>query len=394
MAIVRVALPVAAHQPFDYWLPEGLSAMPGSIVVVTLGRRRLRGVVLEVVTASDMPPERVIPIEQLSSDLPPLADDLRELARFTAAYYQEPIGECYALMLPPAMEGARRAALPRPTRYRLSDEGRKLLRGRPRAAGHRRAEMLALLASAEGAGEAQIREWGSHALRTVREWQRKGLVEALQASAAGIVLRGALALNDEQHSAIHAALPQPSDFLVSLLQGVTGSGKSEVYLASAARVIAAGRQALLLVPEINLTPQLEERVAAALPGVRVALLHSRLAAAARRSNWLAAARGEAQLVLGTRLAVFAPASATGPHRRRRRARRIVQAAGRRSLQRARSRRLSRAAAQRSRDSGKRDAVARKLRAGAARAIRVAQAHAAGDGARGAARGAIGAEPGR
>ena len=91
-----------------------------------------------------------------------------------------------------------------------------------------------------------------------------------------------------------------------LLYGVTGSGKTDVYLAAAARAFAAGRQVLMLVPEINLTPQLVARVRAALPGLAVATLHSALAAAERRDAWLAAASGAAQLVLGTRLAVFAP----------------------------------------------------------------------------------------
>src|SRR5207342_2427946 len=95
------------------------------------------------------------------------------------------------------------------------------------------------------------------------------------------------------------------------LDGITGSGKTEVYLGAAARVIAAGRQALLLVPEINLTPQLEQRIAAALPGVRVAVLHSRLAAGERRLRWLACASGEAQLIVATRLGVFVPAPALG-----------------------------------------------------------------------------------
>jgi primosomal protein N' (replication factor Y) len=87
---------------------------------------------------------------------------------------------------------------------------------------------------------------------------------------------------------------------------VTGSGKTEVYLAAAAHFLATGGQALVLVPEINLTPQLEARIAYALPGRRMVTLHSRLAPGARARSWRAAATGEAELVLGTRLAVFAP----------------------------------------------------------------------------------------
>jgi primosomal protein N' (replication factor Y) len=202
----------------------------------------LLGVAVEQCPTSEIPPERLAPIEQLVTELPPLPADLCTLARFVADYYQQPIGQCFALLLPPsAAKGTRRR-----------DE-----------------------AAAADAREADV---------------------------AG----GAPTLNGEQQAAVEAVLAQPDRFAPSLLHGVTGSGKTEVYLAAVERVISAGRQALLLVPEINLTPQLEHRIAAALPRARCAVLHSALSAGRRLEGWLAAARGEADLVVGTRLAVFAP----------------------------------------------------------------------------------------
>ena len=236
MAIVRVALPVATHQLFDYWLPDGLALQPGSVVFARLGRRRLAGVAVELIDTSAVTPERLMPVEEVVADLLPLPDDVRALASFVANYYQEPIGQCYAQMLPP-LTVARR---------------------------HKRAPERRAVSSPP------------------------------------------VAMNAAQLAAVDAAVPDPLAFAPSLLQGVTGSGKTEVYLAAVARVIAAGRQALLLVPEINLTPQLVERIANALPGTATALLHSRLAPGERRHNWMAAASGEAQLVVGTRLAVFTP----------------------------------------------------------------------------------------
>jgi primosomal protein N' (replication factor Y) (superfamily II helicase) len=242
VAIVRVALPVAAHQLFDYWLPAGLVPDPGSVLVVRLGRRRLHGVALEIVESSEVAPERLIPVDEVLSDVPPIPADLRELASFVSTYYQEPIGLCLAQMLPPLTFG----------------KGRR----------ERRVELL------------------------------MEVVDRVHAPAR--------ALNPDQRAALNGVVAEPFAFRPSLLQGVTGSGKTEVYLAAAARVIDAGRQALLLVPEINLTPQLEQRIASALPAIRVAALHSRLAALERRTRWLAAARGEIQLLVGTRLAVFTP----------------------------------------------------------------------------------------
>ena len=113
------------------------------------------------------------------------------------------------------------------------------------------------------------------------------------------------ALTEEQSAAI-GAIDLHGGFAAALLHGVTGSGKTEVYLRLVEQALAAGRQALLLVPEINLTPQLEERVRARFPDAEVVALHSELAEAARERHWRAACAGEAQIVLGTRLAVFTP----------------------------------------------------------------------------------------
>ena len=109
-----------------------------------------------------------------------------------------------------------------------------------------------------------------------------------------------------EQAAVLAAIDARSGFAAHLLHGVTGSGKTEVYLRLIERVLAAGRQVLLLVPEINLTPQLESRVRARFPEVGVVSLHSELAEAARERNWCAAFAGEASIVLGTRLSIFTP----------------------------------------------------------------------------------------
>src|SRR5215467_3416104 len=176
-------------------MPTGLAIQPGSVLLVKLGRRKLAGVAVEVVDSSEIEPERVLPIDEIVGAIPPLPDDLRALAHFVASYYQEPIGQCFAQMLPPLGAGRQ-----------------------PR--------------------------------------------DVMVAAPSDAPLRS---LNTEQRTALEAMLPDPPAFAPSLLQGVTGSGKTEVYLAAAARVVAMRRQVLLLAPEINLTPQLADRIAAALP---------------------------------------------------------------------------------------------------------------------------------
>lgn len=303
MAIVRIALPVAAHQLFDYWLPAGVVPEPGSVVVVHLGHRRLHGVALEIVENSEVPPERLIPVDEILGSVPPLPADLLDLARFVSAYYQEPIGLCIAQMLPPLSQ-TNRVRAPIAPAYRLTPAGHAALAGEARTMEVLGVGVLDALRSAEGTSTQRLRELGAGFWRTFAKWRREGWVEP----AAGFPLRQATshALNADQRKAVDAALSEPVAFHPSLLQGVTGSGKTEVYLAAVARAIASGHQALLLVPEINLTPQLEQRIAATLPAIRVSALHSRLASAERRERWLAAARGEIQLMVGTRLAVFTP----------------------------------------------------------------------------------------
>ena len=130
--------------------------------------------------------------------------------------------------------------------------------------------------------------------------------EAIAASPATAELRPRHALNPPQRAAVDAIVAAHRSFAPMLLHGITGSGKTDVYLAAAAHFVAQGEQVLILVPEINLTPQFEQHVAAALPGIATATLHSRLAAGARRKHWDAAANGTARIVLSTRLGVFAP----------------------------------------------------------------------------------------
>jgi primosomal protein N' (replication factor Y) len=245
MPVVRVALPVAVPTPFDYWVPEGIAIGRGALVRVKLARRSLAGVVVEVLDRSDIPRERLQPVEATLPDLPALPSDLLEVGSFVASYYQEPLGLVIGQMIPPL-----RAARP--------------------AAAKRDEAIPVPSAFASPTAAAQVR------------------------------------LNDDQQRALREIPLGEHRFAPFLLQGVTGSGKTEVYLAAAAAAIAEGGQVLILVPEINLTPQLLQRIVDALPGRNAVMLHSRVAAGERLRHWKAAAAGEIDVVLGTRLAVFAP----------------------------------------------------------------------------------------
>jgi primosomal protein N' (replication factor Y) len=243
---VRAALDVPLATLFDYSIPEGLDVQVGDRVVVPFGARQKIGVVVESGIASDLPSDRVKPLTALRDDAPRLSAQWLELMRFLSGYYQRPLGETIIASLPPR-------------------------------------------------------------LRSTKPLPKKALAHAAEGTAQGAELR--FVPNHEPTPAQAEAIGRIASakgFAAFLLHGITGSGKTEVYLNAIARTVARGGQALVLVPEISLTPQLEARFRAAFPQTRIALLHSGLEDVARTAAWLDAAHGSAGIVLGTRLAVLAP----------------------------------------------------------------------------------------
>ncbi len=302
--IVHVALPVAAWTTFDYWSPGGLAVQRGTIVRVPLSRRSMHGVVTRVSESSEVSADKLQPVAEVIESIPPLPEDVLAMADFVSRYYQQPLGLVVSQILPP-LERSRRARNA-VTAWRATPRGRDVLGGRAARLRPHVRDALAPLVAGEVLHRAVLASIPPAALATLRRWTAQGLVEA--SAPPGVETRTVAdgpPLNDAQQVAA-AAIASAHGFAPLLLQGVTGSGKTEVYLAAAARVIAGDGQVLVLVPEINLTPQLEQRVRAALPGRLIVTLHSRLAAGERHRGFAMAATGEADLVVGTRLAVFTP----------------------------------------------------------------------------------------
>jgi primosomal protein N' (replication factor Y) len=243
MRVARVALDVPLATLFDYARPDDLAISAGDRVVVPFGTRARVGIVVEEAEASTIPAARLKAVSRVLEDAPRLAPHWLEFMRFLAAYYQRPLGETVIGALPPR-------------------------------------------------------------LRSLKPLPKKALA-ALDAPAASPRLVTPHTPSAAQAQAIGRVAAALGRFQAFLLHGITGSGKTEVYLQLIARVLESGAQALVLVPEISLTPQLEARFRHAFPDARVALLHSALEDVPRTASWMAAARGEAGIVLGTRLAVLA-----------------------------------------------------------------------------------------
>ncbi|TWI61779.1 replication restart DNA helicase PriA [Pseudoduganella lurida] len=247
--ILRIALDTPLHAVFDYrWACEpGARPAPGQLVLVPFGRREVVGIIVAVLDETDVPVEKLKDALAVRSQLGPLSPHWLALAGFAAEYYQRPLGEV-------ALPGV-------PKNLRLSTT----------VALDRAIKKLAKLDPGHDATPVDMP-----------------------------------VLNPAQQAAADA-IGSASGFSPILLYGVTGSGKTEVYLQACAQVLARepDGQILILVPEINLTPQLEGNIRARFPGVMLATLHSSLSEGERMLHWLAAHQGQARIVLGTRLAILA-----------------------------------------------------------------------------------------
>ena len=317
VTVWRVVLDMPLRRPFDYLPPQkeaGKPIRPGIRVRVPFGRQRLIGVVTEKAATSDIAPERLKPILEVLDTEPVLDAAMLALLKWAAEYYHHPIGEVLAAALPKALRLGAPASATR-TRWVVSAAGRTAqLAGEPRRAPRQR-ELLLHLIEKQGCSAEELAVLGGNVRAHLRSLGSRGWVSAVDAPAsvaarpAGSDAQG-FALNSEQEAAVSAIGATLESFGAFLLHGITGSGKTEVYLHLVARVLEHGRAALILVPEIGLTPQLvgrfRERFSAPL-----AVLHSGLTDQERLTAWRETFTGQARIVLGTRSAVFAPVHALG-----------------------------------------------------------------------------------
>ena len=265
MNIVRVALDLPLPRLFDYLAPDSDESDIGRRVTVPFGTGLRTGMIIGLATASEQPDAKLKEVTAILRDMPALPAEWLTLCEFCARYYQMPLGEVTSFALPPLL---RRGKLPRMTKPARSS------------------------IAAPPAPSARDTVPGAGARDITFDPVPTPVLPQLMAA---------------QQEAVTAIVGQ-AGFHVMLLHGVTGSGKTEVYLRAIDAVLARGGQALMLVPEIALTPQLEGRVAARFPSAHVVCANSGMGDAARARGFLEALAGRAQIVLGTRLSVFMPLS--------------------------------------------------------------------------------------
>lgn len=303
MPIVRIALPVPLPQLFDYSCDSISHADIGRCVRVSFGRRHETGVIVAIPEQSDVPPARLKPVEHVLRDVPALPADWLELTAFVARYYHVPQGEVIALALPPDLRRANDVddtdtdplLTLTPAGWQTHDAG-----GRPSKA----RRLLEQLAKAGATRKSVVRTWpdGQACADLLRRQWAYAVRPQTPARTAGQLPT----LTEEQLTVVHTVCDADAGFAPYLLQGVTGAGKTEVYLRLIEQALKEGRQVLVLVPEIALTPQLEQRVIGRFPDADIVALHSGVADGARSRGFVRAMKGEADIVLGTRLSIFTP----------------------------------------------------------------------------------------
>jgi primosomal protein N' (replication factor Y) len=308
--ILQVALDTPLRRSFDYLPPrggeDGGTRVPprlGVRVRVPFGRRQLIGILVGIGTESAVPSEKLKNAVEIL-DLEPVFDRVSfELLGWAAEYYHHPIGEVFAAALPASLR-AGQPVQAEDVVWTLTPAGRQeVLEPGDRRAPRQRA-LLAWLAEHDGASAAPIAAaFGLPLLRALAErgW---ACATAVTPAAPGVETRTSdLDLTADQQSVVATLLASLGRFAAHVLYGVTGSGKTEVYLRVIAAAVAQGGQALVLVPEIALTPQLVERFRSRF-SAGIAVLHSNLTGNERRDAWRAAHAGIARIVIGTRSALF------------------------------------------------------------------------------------------
>lgn len=317
---LHVAVAAPLRRVFTYLAPAGCdpsTIAAGQRVSVPFGQRRRVGLILDITDVTDVPASRLRRAHNVIDERPLFAPSHLDLLRWACNYYQHPVGDALLSCLPVALRQGKPATLPATVTWQLQiqtpRDAMKQLQRAPRQAAilklfeehhPRPLDSAALIA-------AGFRDWRSPLKSLIkRGWLAEIHQSVADAGRTNHINETPLVLNDQQAEAMQTIRDSLGQFRTHLLEGVTGSGKTEVYLHATAEVLAQNRQTLVLLPEIALTPQLIARFENRFD-CTVAVLHSGLNDSERLRAWLLARDGYAGVVLGTRSAVWTPLKRPG-----------------------------------------------------------------------------------
>ncbi|HBV89667.1 MAG TPA: primosomal protein N' [Pantoea sp.] len=314
MPVVQVALPVPLPRLFDYLPPQGVQPVIGGRVSVPFGNRRMIGIVVAFRDSSDLPEaqlKRVVEVLDSESLYPP---SLWRILNWAASYYHSPQGEVLSHAIPVLLRQGKAAQDNPLWRWEITEQGRETAPESLKRAPKQQQALAALRqqplyrhqVSEHDLTEATLQALRAKGLCELHEHQPQMHDWRTTYAVKGERLR----LNTDQAMAVGAIRADDEHYAAWLLAGITGSGKTEVYLSVLENVLARGKQALVLVPEIGLTPQTIARFRERFDAP-IDVLHSALNDSERLAVWLRARRGETAIVIGTRSALFTPLARPG-----------------------------------------------------------------------------------
>ncbi len=309
MPIIRVALNVPVDTLFDYQSDDATQQDIGLRARVPFGKRRMTGIIIAVCSETQIPAKKLKSAQCIFREIEPLPAALLDLFNFCSQYYHHPLGMVIMNGLPVKLRSNKPVKLKESSnnlQYSLTETGRQIelssIPARQRIARRLLTEFhhMTVLTSH------QANQISPRAVKLLQEWIQLKWLLAMPTPTTVTKVVKIPTLTAEQEIAVNAITIDTQQFNTWLLHGVTGSGKTEVYLRIIEHVLTHGKQALILIPEISLTPQLEAVFRARFPAIHLVSLHSGLNDTERLTGWLQAQCGQAKIILGTRLAVFTP----------------------------------------------------------------------------------------
>lgn len=310
MPIIRVALNVPVDTLFDYQAESVSEHDIGARVCVPFGKKRTTGIIIAVCSETQIPADKLKSALAIYKEIKPLPAALLDLFHFCSQYYHHPLGMVIMNGLPAKFRSNKPVLLKRKPdnyQYSLTSIGKSIDLSQIPARNRVARRLFSEFQQTAALTNSHIKKISLRAEKILHEWVQLGWVEPEFLPVTSVNQRVEIpALTAEQRNAVNAITSDLKKFNTWLLHGVTGSGKTEVYIRIIEAVLAQGKQILILIPEINLTPQMEGIFRTRFSAVSLISLHSGLNDTERLSGWLQAQNGEARIILGTRLAVFTP----------------------------------------------------------------------------------------
>jgi len=311
--IFRVAIAVPVYRLFDYLAPEQFEPAhikPGIRLEVPFGKAKKIAFLVECVEHSDIDIGKLKRVERILDEKPLLSTKDLTLLHWAGSYYHHPLGEVFSAAFPVTLRQGKPAVLQAEKRYALTELGKVADSEQLKRSPKQKSVLEKFQAHQDSLSEAELSAWNENWRASVKQLVDRQLLQ-LAATEIGrksnepIIRNNALQCNPQQQAAITAVCDSLGQFGVFLLEGVTGSGKTEVYMQIIRAVLERGQQVLVLLPEITLTPQLEDRFRQRF-NVSIAISHSKLTDRQRTCAWLKMQQGEGAILLGTRSALFTP----------------------------------------------------------------------------------------